>query len=199
MATALAQHAFAGPTNKFWPLLYSSGITSLRHTFEIDKSLPKLYKVGITNLIPRPTRCASELCKSEMLANVDVVEEKVRMYRPKAVCVVGKGIWDAFYERKHAGQKVGKNFQFGWQAERIGIGHDWNGARCFVTPSTSGRVATYSREFQEVLWKELGSWVKLKRGEIDRAGVKLEIEDDVKENVSSQRSAIKKELMDTES
>jgi thymine-DNA glycosylase len=197
VATALAQHAFAGPTNKFWPLLYSSGITSLRHTFEIDKSLPKLYNVGITNLIPRPTRCASELSKSEMLASVDVVEEKVRMYKPKAVCVVGKGIWETFYERKHAGKKVGKDFKFGWQAERIGIGNDWSGAQCFVTPSTSGRVATYSREFQEVLWKELGCWVRLQRRDIEQEGVKLESEDDMAVSEFSHRTNIKKEVLDT--
>lgn len=193
VATARAQHAFAGPTNKFWPLLYSSGITTLRHTFEIDKSLPKLYNVGITNLIPRPTRCASELSKAEMLENVDIVEEKVRTYRPKAVCVVGKGIWDAFHERKHSGKKVGKDFKFGWQPELIGASDEWNGARCFVTPSTSGRVAAYSREFQEALWKELGNWVKLERGDINKDGLngmKEHIEDKEKSN---HQKAIKKE------
>ena len=35
----------------------------------------------------------------------------------------------------------------------------WSCARCFVTPSTGGRVAAYPTEFQEVLWKELGKWV----------------------------------------
>src|SRR5271154_3241719 len=88
VATALANHCFAGPSNKFWPLLYSSGITTLRHTFQADKSLPTLYRVGITNLIPRPTRCASELSKEEMLSHVDEVEDKIRNYKPKAVCVV---------------------------------------------------------------------------------------------------------------
>ena len=193
VATALAQHAFAGPTNKFWPLLYSSGITTLRHTFEIDKSLPKLYNVGITNLIPRPTRCGSELSKAEMLENVDVVEEKVRTYKPKAVCVVGKGIWDAFHERRHGGKKVGKDFKFGWQPELVGVSNQWKGARCFVTPSTSGRVAAYSREFQEVLWKELGDWVKLERGDINEDSlnwIKREVDDDEK---SSRNNAIKRE------
>jgi hypothetical protein len=35
-----------------------------------------------------------------------------------------------------------------------------------VTPSTSGRVAAYSREFQEVLWRELGNWVRAERGDV---------------------------------
>ena len=165
IATALANHGFAGASNKFWPLLYSSGITTLRHTFQADKSLPALYRVGITNLIPRPTRSASELSKEEMLSHVDEVEDKIRNYKPKAVCVVGKGIWDAIYERKNFGQKVGKDFKYGWQSLRMGVASEWSGARCFVTPSTSGRVAAYSREFQEVLWKELGKWVIEERGD----------------------------------
>lgn len=101
-----------------------------------------------------------------MLENVDVVEEKVRKYKPTAVCVVGKSIWDAIYERKHFGQKVGKDFKYGWQSVRMGIDEGWTGAKCFVTPSTSGRVAAYSREFQEVLWKELGDWVRQERGDL---------------------------------
>jgi hypothetical protein len=55
-----------------------------------------------------------------------------------------------------------------------GGGVGGNGARCFVTPSTSGRVAAYSREFQEVLWKELGRWVMHERGDMDIDRVKLE-------------------------
>lgn len=104
-----------------------------------------------------------------MLANVDIVEEKIREYKPSAVCVVGKGIWDAIYERKNFGRKVGSEFKFGWQTGvKMGVGEEgeWSGARVFVTPSTSGRVAAYSREFQEVLWKELGKWVMQERGEL---------------------------------
>lgn len=196
MATAIAQHAFAGPNNKFWPLLYSSGITTLRHTFEIDKSLPELYNVGITNLIPRPTRCASELSKAEMLANVDVVEEKVRTYKPRAVCVVGKGIWDAFYERRHGGKKVGKEFKFGWQPEQLGISNDWGGARCFVTPSTSGRVVAYSREFQEILWKDLGNWVKLERGDTDAEEFKV-IKEEAGEQIVFDKQTARTESFNT--
>jgi thymine-DNA glycosylase len=145
--------------------LYSSGITREKHLPEIDKKLPEMYNVGITNLIARPTRCASELSRSEMLLNVDVVESKIREYRPRAVCVVGKGIWEIIYERKHLGRKLGREFVFGWQGEPAGKEDKWEGAMCFVTPSTSGRVASYSRQFQEGLWAELGEWVKEQRGE----------------------------------
>jgi TDG/mug DNA glycosylase family protein len=103
-----------------------------------------------------------------MLANVDVVEAKVRKYKPKALCVVGKGIWEAIYERKTFGKKVGKGFKFGWQSIMVGSDNEWSGARAFVTPSTSGIAASYSRQFQEVLWKELGKWVMEERGDIEK-------------------------------
>ena len=105
------------------------------------------------------------------------------MYKPAAVCVVGKGIWDVIYERKHFGRKVGKEFEFGWQEVRMGSENDgWGGARCFVTPSTSGRVAAYSREFQEVLWKELGKWVRQERGDIKDEMIE-DVEQEIKEEV----------------
>jgi len=99
-----------------------------------------------------------------MLTNVDVLEHKIRKWKPMAVCVVGKGIWDVIYERKTGG-KVGKDFEFGWQEMRMGRDDQWKGAGTFVTPSTSGRVAAYSREYQEVLWKKLGDWVREERGD----------------------------------
>lgn len=125
-----------------------------------------------------------------MLSNVDVVEEKIRLYKPTAVCVVGKGIWDVIYERKNFGKKVGKDFQFGWQKVRMGSdGDGWSGAKCFVTPSTSGRVAAYSREFQEDLWKELGRWVSQERGD-----VKTEIIEEVGQEIKEEAEKVKVEF-----
>jgi TDG/mug DNA glycosylase family protein len=126
-----------------------------------------------------------------MLENVDAVEDKVRKYKPQAVCVVGKGIWDAIYERKHLGRKVGKDFKYGWQVDVLGKDKGWNGARCFVTPSTSGRVAAYSREFQEILWKELGNWVMQEREDQNRSGtVKIEVEEGQKESAPSVKQEV---------
>jgi len=134
------------------------------------------------------------------MANVDVVEDKIRKYRPKATCVVGKGIWDAIYERKHFGRKVGKDFKFGWQEDRLGLVKDWEGARCFVTPSTSGRVAAYSREFQEILWRELGMWVKLERGDIVKEEEVTEetITEDIKQEVKQEYEEVKRLIKDEE-
>ena len=47
-------HHFAGPSNRFWKLLFESGLTAERITFEDDDRLPE-FGYGITNIVPRPT------------------------------------------------------------------------------------------------------------------------------------------------
>lgn len=171
IATATAGHAYASPSNHFWKFLYSSGLTPDRQCPpETDTHLPRLYSLGNTNLVARPTKDQAELSKTEMDANVEVCEEKVRKWQPESVCVVGKGIWESIWRAKHGGQKITKDeFVWGWQvdAERFGgvpeVGYE--GARVFVVPSTSGLVAGYSMEFKRAIWKELGDWVQQRRVE----------------------------------
>jgi thymine-DNA glycosylase len=128
-----------------------------------------------------------------MLLNVDSLENRIRQYKPLAVCVIGKGIWETIYSRKKFGRKVGKEFSFGWQVLRLGREDGgWEGAKCFVTPSTSGRVAGYSREFQEVLWKELGDWVREERG--DNNEIKQEINGEDTITVNMEVETIKTEV-----
>lgn len=171
IATATAGHAYASPSNHFWKFLYSSGLTPDRQCPpETDTHLPRLYSLGNTNLVARPTKDQAELSIIEMDANVEVCEEKIRRWRPESVCVVGKGIWESIWRAKHGGRKIKKEeFIWGWQvdAERFGAvpGVGYEGARVFVVPSTSGLVAGYSMEFKRAIWKELGDWVQQRRAE----------------------------------
>lgn len=171
IATATAGHAYASPTNHFWKFLHSSGLTPDRQCPpETDTHLPRLYSLGNTNLVARPTKDQAELSKVEMDASVEVCEEKIRKWRPESVCVVGKGIWESIWRAKHGGKKMKKeDFVWGWQvdAERFGAvpGAGYAGARVFVVPSTSGLVAGYSMEFKRTTWKELGDWVQQRRAE----------------------------------
>ena len=52
--SALTGHHFAGFSNRFWPLLFESGLVPERLTFEHDDRLPE-FGFGITNIVPRPT------------------------------------------------------------------------------------------------------------------------------------------------
>ena len=165
--TARSGHAYAHPSNLFWKLLYSSGCTTRRCRPEEDGDLPRLFQLGNTNIVSRPTKNGSELSKAEMDASVQTLEDKVQKFRPEAVCIVGKSIWESIWRarRKRAIKK--EEFRYGWQddREKMGAGGGWEGARVFVASSTSGLAANLAPEEKERIWRELGVWVEQRRAE----------------------------------
>ncbi|KAI0126570.1 hydrolase-like protein [Xylariales sp. AK1849] len=175
LQTARSGHAYAHPSNLFWKLLYSSGITTVPCKAEEDGTLPERFSLGNTNIVARPSRNGAELSKAEMDEGVEVLEEKVRQSRPEVVCVVGKSIWESIW-RVRKGKKIRKEeFRYGWQNDREnmgvikeGKGEDGSGSRgakVFVATSTSGLAATLRPEEKERIWKELGDWCKNRRKE----------------------------------
>lgn len=165
--TATAGHAYAHPSNLFWKLLHSSGCTDVRLPPERDVDLPRLYSMGNTNIVERPSKDAAELSKAEMAAGTPVLEEKVRRFRPEAVCIVGKGIWEAVWRWRY-GREIKKNeFRYGWQdeGEKMGGDREWGGAWVFVASSTSGLSASLRPAEKEAIWAPFGTWVKRRRQE----------------------------------
>lgn len=167
LATARTGHAYAHPSNLFWKLLHSSGITPRRCRPEEDHELPRLYGLGNTNIVARATKDAAELSRDEMDASVGVLEEKVSRWRPEAVCIVGKGIWESIWRARYARQLRKEEFRYGWQDrnENMGVAHGWEGARVFVATSTSGLAAGMRPAEKEAVWKPLGEWVCRRREE----------------------------------
>ncbi|KAI1350748.1 uracil-DNA glycosylase-like protein [Xylaria sp. FL0043] len=118
--TARSGHAYAHPSNLFWKLLYSSGLTPVPCKPEEDGTLPARFGLGNTNIVARPSRNGAELSKAEMDAGVAVLEAKCRRWRPEVVCVVGKSIWESIF-RVWRGRNLSKGeFEYGWQTERMG-------------------------------------------------------------------------------
>lgn len=181
--TAIDGHAYSSPTNRFWKLMYSSGVLPVPCTPQEDRTLPKRFNLGLTNIVERPSRNGAQLSKAEMDAGVPVLEGKVRRWRPEVICLVGKSIWESVWRVHHNGKAVGKEFnktfKYGWQdeSENMGIGDveeeedcvvyadDWKGARVFVASSTSGLAATLSPAEKEKIWRELGVWVERRRAQ----------------------------------
>lgn len=189
--TAQTGHAYAHPTNLFWRLLHSSGVTPRLCSPTEDRNMPALYSLGLTNIVSRPSRNGAELSKKEMDAGVAILETKARRWRPESMCVVGKGIWESLWRVRHGRAIRADEFRYGWQdeSENIGvIGEDgprddeveegvhysgeWKGARVFVASSTSGLAATLSPQEKQRIWMELGSWVEKRREERAAAEVK---------------------------
>ncbi|EON68998.1 hypothetical protein W97_08256 [Coniosporium apollinis CBS 100218] len=176
--TATAGHAYAHPSNLFWRLLHSSGCTDRRLKPEEDVDLPRLYSLGNTNIVERPTKDAAELSKAEMAAGTAALEEKVRRYKPEAVCIVGKGIWEAIWRWRYGKNPTAAQFKYGWQDEKENMGKSegeveeldaegkvWRGAKVFVTTSTSGLSASTRPAEKEAIWRPFGEWVEKRRAE----------------------------------
>ena len=192
--TATAGHAYAHPSNLFWKLLHSSGCTTERLRPAQDVDLPRLYRLGNTNIVARPTKDAAELSKKEMAAGTPILEAKVATYRPQAVCIVGKGIWEAVWRWRY-GREIRKDeFRYGWQddEQRIGKGDGWEGAPVFVTTSTSGLSASTRPHEKEAIWRPFGQWVAERRA-AEAPAVPVPIKDEGTEEVDLKRDEEGKE------
>lgn len=172
MKTAQTGHPYAHPSNLFWKLVHTSGLTDRRWRPDEAPQLPEI-GLGNTNLVDRPTKNTAELSKEERSAGAPVLADKVKLYKPEAVCIVGKSIWEDIWRHKHGRNPTAKQFKYGWQDKSENIGkiragdgageEAWPGARVFVTTSTSGLSASLSLAQKEAIWKPFGEWVQQRR------------------------------------
>lgn len=188
IGTAIAGHAYAHPSNLFWKLLHTSGLTDRRLRPEEDRTLPARYAMGNTNIVARPSKDAAELSKEELAAGTLPLDEKLFTYQPEAVCIVGKGIWEAIWRYRYGTSMKKGEFTYGWQDERhnmgkypypnpAGVAADkaahgearnggaWQGARVYVATSTSGLAASLKPAEKEEIWRPFGQWVQQRRKE----------------------------------
>ena len=173
LMTAATGHAYAHPSNRFWHILHASGVTPKKHLPSETRDLMDLYQIGNTNICARPTRSGDGLTKQEMEEGAAILDAKIAEFRPQAVVIVGKSIWEAIWMMKK-GQKRFKDpeFHWGWQDEEMQLGRVvngkdvvWPGAKTFVATSTSGLAATMKPAEKLEVWKPLGEWVTARRQE----------------------------------
>jgi len=129
--SALTGHHFAGFSNRFWPLLFESGLVQERLTFEHDDRLPE-FGFGITNIVPRPTPGVSTVTPDEFIAGRLRLARKIRRYRPAIVAMVGVTVFRAMFPARKGAVTLGL------QPERIGD------SAVFVLPNPSGRNANFT-------------------------------------------------------
>ncbi|EXJ66253.1 TDG/mug DNA glycosylase [Cladophialophora psammophila CBS 110553] len=173
LMTAATGHAYAHPSNRFWHLLHTSGITPKKHLPSETRDLMDLYQIGNTNICARPTRSGDGLSKQEMEEGAVILDKKIALYKPEAVVIVGKGIWEAIWMAKKGQKKFNDpNFHWGWQDEEVQLGRVWEdghltwpGAKTFVATSTSGLAATLTPAEKLAIWKPLGDWMTARRNE----------------------------------
>ncbi|ONH66524.1 G/U mismatch-specific DNA glycosylase [Cyberlindnera fabianii] len=147
-------HRFAHRSNCFWPLLYQSGIVPDPLTFEDDISMPERYNIGFTELVMRPTKGVEEIPTQELKTNVPRLLDTINKYRPKVLCLVGRGIWDAIARTMKIDNK---NFKWGLQEQSVFK------CKLFVVPSTSGLVRIKHEDKLET-WRDLKKLIDKETG-----------------------------------
>jgi TDG/mug DNA glycosylase family protein len=101
--------------------------------------------VGITNVVDRPTRAASELSAAELRAGAAALGSLVASCSPRVVAVVGLQAW-----------RVG----FGVKDARVGLQPlEVGGRPAWVLPNPSGLNAHYQLPDLVRLFAELREWV----------------------------------------
>jgi TDG/mug DNA glycosylase family protein len=138
-------HHFAGYSNRFWKLLWESGLVPEPIGTEDDVRLGE-WGFGITNLVPRMTPGIGTLRPEEYVAGLRTLRRKVRRWRPEMVAFVGVTIYRAVcgkgvgrgFPRGPGGKPLPTPFPLGLQPGRF------EGARVFVLPNPSGRNASVS-------------------------------------------------------
>ena len=124
-------HHFAGYSNRFWKLLFDSGLVNQRVTFEDDDRLPDL-GYGITNIVPRPTPGIDTIRPAEFVEGRVRLRRKILRHRPGVVALVGVTVFRAMFPERKGPVRIGP------QPEQIGR------SAVFVLPNPSGRNANFS-------------------------------------------------------
>lgn len=119
-------HHYANPRNRFWQILYRSGLTDRLYTPDEDSRLLEL-GYGFTNIVSRPTRGAEDILPEEYAKGRQELRQKLTTYQPQIACFVGKGVYLQYSQRSKA--------SWGFQEEPI-----TEGVREFVAPSSSSLV-----------------------------------------------------------
>jgi TDG/mug DNA glycosylase family protein len=162
VASALSGHHFAGPTNRFWRLLYESGLVPEPVTYEDDVRLP-VWGIGMTNLIARPSPGIDVLTRTEYLDGWNILERKIARFRPRVVAFVGvtmyRMLWKVITQPAPAAArpKAVPDIRPGLQRATV------HGARIFVLPNPSGRNAHFSYDEMLAAFRDLARAVKRQR------------------------------------
>jgi double-stranded uracil-DNA glycosylase len=134
--SAQTGHHFAGPSNRFWKLLYESGLVPEPINWVDDVRLPE-FGFGITNLVARPSPGIDVLKPVEYVEGWRILERKIDEFRPEVLALVGVTLYRAILPLIGT-ERPAPRITLGPQAATV------HGARIFVLPNPSGRNANFS-------------------------------------------------------
>jgi TDG/mug DNA glycosylase family protein len=149
LPAARTGHYYANPGNRFYHLLYASGLTPRLLTAFEDRTLPE-FGIGATDLVAEPSALASDLAAARYRAGVPALLAKLEANAPRAVCCNGIGVFRHLFGCKPARLGLQPNLAIGASA-------------VFVVPSTSGLVNGRAAE-RLAAFHELADWLHTQIG-----------------------------------
>ncbi|WHZ23630.1 MAG: G/U mismatch-specific uracil DNA glycosylase [Nitrospira sp.] len=148
LRSAALGHHYAGPSNRFWTLLYDANLVPERLTYRDDWRLPA-WGLGLTNLVPRATAGVDGLTLQDYAAGRPRLIQKVRRYRPRAVAILGITLYPILFplEPKKSSPKPG--------LQSITL----HGSDIVLLPNPSGRNASYSYQTMLRAFRALATYL----------------------------------------
>jgi TDG/mug DNA glycosylase family protein len=144
--SSLTGHHFAGFSNRFWKLLYESGLVPEPIGSQDDGRLPE-WGYGVTNIVPRPTPGIDTLRPEEYVDGRLRLRRKISRYQPAVVATVGVTVFRALFPERKGPVTPGL------QPQRIGR------SAVFVLPNPSGRNANFSYEEMLAAFESLARYL----------------------------------------
>jgi TDG/mug DNA glycosylase family protein len=132
-------HHFDGRGNRFWRVVHLAGFTPMQIAPENDR-LALEFGFGLITAVDRPTAGVDDLSKSEIIACVAALDEKIRLHSPRCIAFLGKAPYAAISSTK---------VEWGPQPGTFG------GASVWVLPNASGRNRRYSLDELVEFYRQL--------------------------------------------
>ena len=128
-------HYFAAPRNRFWRALNGSCLLTKPLNADTDYKMPE-QGIGMTDVVKRPTRGASDLRAADYREWAPALKEKLERCRPLIVCFHGAVAYRNYL--RYADGIRASSVELGLQSHTIGR------SRVFVVPNPSPANAAYS-------------------------------------------------------
>ena len=137
--SATVGHHFAGPSNRFWKLLYESRLVDEPIGYKDDDRLAE-WGYGITNLVARPTPGIDDLRPAEYTAGWRALERKIRRFKPAVVALVGVTLYRAILplvDREHGAAEARAKIP-----TRSAAGRRYTARACSSCPTRAAAMPT---------------------------------------------------------
>lgn len=149
LRSAAVGHHYAGPSNRFWKLIYDASLVPEPLSYRDDGRLPE-WGLGLTNLVGRSTASMASLTPQDYATGRLVLMEKILRYRPRVVALLGMTLYPILFplDPKQTRRKPGP------QPTTL------CDAKIVLLPNPSGRNASYPYHSMLEAFRSLTPWAK---------------------------------------